>query len=120
MIRRPPRFTLFPYTTLFRSDLFIPFEAGEEVETQMEELSNGCNYREGDDPCEDAHVDIGMGILTWVISFPVVTAIGQLFHLGLYLFSRFEGYEQVRSEERRVGEECKSRWSPYHLKKKQK
>src|SRR2546429_9712707 len=23
----------------------------------------------------------------------------------------------VRSEERRVGEECRSRWSPYHLKK---
>src|SRR5256885_17060447 len=25
-----------------------------------------------------------------------------------------------RSEERRVGEECRSRWSPYHLKKKKK
>ena len=24
----------------------------------------------------------------------------------------------LRSEERRVGKECKSRWSPYHLKKK--
>src|SRR5256885_9880017 len=24
-----------------------------------------------------------------------------------------------RSEERRVGKECRSRWSPYHLKKKQ-
>src|SRR6202023_4164579 len=26
--------------------------------------------------------------------------------------------EQHRSEERRVGEECRSRWAPYHLKKK--
>src|SRR2546430_17227671 len=25
-----------------------------------------------------------------------------------------------RSEERRVGEECRSRWAPYHLKKKNK
>src|SRR5690242_21734508 len=25
---------------------------------------------------------------------------------------------QVRSEERRVGKECRSRWSPYHVKKK--
>src|SRR5258708_38195142 len=25
-----------------------------------------------------------------------------------------------RSEERRVGEECRSRWAPYHLKKKKK
>ena len=23
-------------------------------------------------------------------------------------------YENVRSEERRVGKECRSRWSPYH------
>src|SRR5256885_12498066 len=26
----------------------------------------------------------------------------------------------MRSEERRVGEECRSRWSPYHLKKKKR
>src|SRR5256885_16178922 len=25
---------------------------------------------------------------------------------------------KMRSEERRVGKECRSRWSPYHLKKK--
>src|SRR3712207_9407766 len=25
---------------------------------------------------------------------------------------------EMRSEERRVGKECRSRWSPYHLKKK--
>ena len=24
------------------------------------------------------------------------------------------GYSSVRSEERRVGKECRSRWSPYH------
>src|SRR2546426_5165680 len=28
--------------------------------------------------------------------------------------------DQARSEERRVGEECRSRWAPYHLKKKKK
>src|SRR5258708_33634000 len=27
-------------------------------------------------------------------------------------------YQSLRSEERRVGKECRSRWSPYHLKKK--
>src|SRR3712207_9068028 len=27
--------------------------------------------------------------------------------------------DDERSEERRVGKECRSRWSPYHLKKKQ-
>ena len=26
----------------------------------------------------------------------------------------YGAFEQVRSEERRVGKECRSRWSPYH------
>ena len=25
-----------------------------------------------------------------------------------------DGFEKLRSEERRVGKECRSRWSPYH------
>ena len=31
---------------------------------------------------------------------------------GTFVFSRSEG--GLRSEERRVGKECRSRWSPYH------
>src|SRR2546430_13578663 len=31
MIRRPPRSTLFPYTTLFRSALVTPFNAAGDV-----------------------------------------------------------------------------------------
>src|SRR6202046_5456934 len=30
---------------------------------------------------------------------------------------RFDHSDEVRSEERRVGKECRSRWSPDHLKK---
>ena len=26
----------------------------------------------------------------------------------------YPDYQQLRSEERRVGKECRSRWSPYH------
>ena len=29
-------------------------------------------------------------------------------------YSKFEDKDTVRSEERRVGKECRSRWSPYH------
>src|SRR5256885_16551433 len=52
---------------------------------------------------------------------------------SLYRFSRLgqypiaqryaialERHDQQRSEERRVGKECRSRWSPYHLKKKKR
>src|SRR3712207_9222308 len=31
-----------------------------------------------------------------------------------YHFMDEETFEQFRSEERRVGKECRSRWSPYH------
>src|SRR6266480_6880243 len=33
---------------------------------------------------------------------------------------RWAGWRWPRSEERRVGKECRSRWAPYHLKKKKK
>src|SRR2546429_5279804 len=34
---------------------------------------------------------------------------------GLYAtHMRSEGASEMRSEERRVGKECRSRWSPYH------
>ena len=30
------------------------------------------------------------------------------------LFNYFNSKKDLRSEERRVGKECRSRWSPYH------
>ena len=34
---------------------------------------------------------------------------------GVILFTRnIKDIKQTRSEERRVGKECRSRWSPYH------
>src|SRR2546430_14278537 len=34
--------------------------------------------------------------------------------LGICGMIAFFGYDGFRSEERRVGKECRSRWSPYH------
>src|SRR5437762_14275673 len=36
----------------------------------------------------------------------------------LSLHRRRRRHQRIRSEERRVGKECRSRWLPYHLKKK--
>ena len=38
--------------------------------------------------------------------------IGRRIREGAVLAREYRGY--VRSEERRVGKECRSRWSPYH------
>src|SRR3712207_8457549 len=36
MIRRPPRSTLFPYTTLFRSGVIVPRKAVAEIQKLLE------------------------------------------------------------------------------------
>src|SRR2546427_11677739 len=83
MIRRPPRSTLFPYTTLFRSHAFgrslAPIEPAVVAAAQYLVASRG-----------DA---------------------GEAHGGGDRLRARLE---KARSEERRVGKECRSRWSPYH------
>src|SRR2546426_9980554 len=41
MIRRPPRSTLFPYTTLFRSRAFLPLEPTRERVRTVERAAAG-------------------------------------------------------------------------------
>src|SRR2546430_17728256 len=98
MIRRPPRSTLFPYTTLFRSGL------GER------QVGRGVDRGE-----------LGRGVVGGV---GVEHARGRARGVGDVRGPRgvdlhHEGDRLVgRSEERRVGKEGRSRWSPYHSKKK--
>ena len=53
------------------------------------------------------HVDHGKTTLTAAITKVLSLANGNI---------EFLAYDQIdnRSEERRVGKECRSRWSPYH------
>src|SRR2546429_9914782 len=100
MIRRPPRSTLFPYTTLFRSAI----EAREDRAFVV-----GVNdiriARIGNDIAALPAAD---GVPVAAVNKAAITA-------------RLDAHRRVvllravnRSEERRVGKECRSRWSPYH------
>ena len=44
----------------------------------------------------------------------VCAAFSVLLLLGIIIYVFAKGARRVRSEERRVGKECRSRWSPYH------
>src|SRR3989454_9354312 len=188
MIRRPPRSTLFPYTTLFRSHLdgpcyptvdrilvyptaFVPKyvvryrssgiqpvavpETGESwqdgvVVLSWDDVRSGAsNPADGDNVVlhEFAHQldqEDGMGGGTPVLESPsllrtwgrvlaahyeqlrrdagegrptVLNAYGATNPAGFFAVATetfFEKPQQLRSEERRVGKECRSRWSPYH------
>src|SRR2546430_16555580 len=86
MIRRPPRSTLFPYTTLFRSP------------SQSELLRRV--------PAVHA-----LRPRHQIIVAPLLDDMAAMDHQHLVgVLDR----RQSRSEERRVGKECRSRWSPYH------
>src|SRR2546430_11382284 len=133
MIRRPPISTLFPYTTLFRSgvDRRVPGNAaagaqlqpGDEPEAAQERLlaqlpAQADRWEERPlVPCRQAaRAVVAAGQREQVaVREGVVDAAhvrGQLPHA-----QRALGWLRIlagaqRSEERRVGKECRSRWSP--------
>src|SRR3989449_10470760 len=114
MIRRPPRSTLFPYTTLFRSD------GASAVLVMSDEAARALGYT----PLAYvrsyavAAVDPGWQLLQAPI-FAVPKALEragiQWKELGgIEVHEAFAAQGLSRSEERRVGKECRSRGSPYH------
>src|SRR2546427_12153605 len=114
MIRRPPRSTLFPYTTLFRS-------AGlETAQAVLEECAKLC---EGvvaplNLPGDVAPSSLKDGVVTTTAGFKqAFRQYAEGGWQGLQHPQDFGGQglpKTIRSEERRVGKECRSRWSPYH------
>src|SRR5260221_3295371 len=52
------------------------------------------------------------GLIRSVMKGPMLAQILGTF--GLALLLRYSVFWGFRSEERRVGKECRSRWSPYH------
>src|SRR5260221_14502269 len=110
MIRRPPRSTLFPYTTLFRSNSPLVLSQGRL-------LARSISKKLGDKTPVEAFIKVGF-------EHVLETHLDERLHRGLVaeLFGNATGQQSplrqhqrtVRSEERRVGKECRSRWSPYH------
>src|SRR5256885_8914143 len=68
MIRRPPRSTLFPYTTLFRSDLFRRLQIDHQLE--LRRLLNGKIGRFG---ALENLVDVSRGSAEQVAAFRPVS-----------------------------------------------
>src|SRR3712207_9331206 len=128
MIRRPPRSTLFPYTTLFRSKEFL---ANRETYGNVGRLDT-LDFLYGLRPGEEHIARIGKGV-SLILGLSAIgdpdergmrtvmcTINGQLRPIRVRDQSIkvdvkvAERADPTRSEERRVGKECRSRWSPYH------
>src|SRR2546430_10564110 len=159
MIRRPPRSTLFPYTTLFRSapvgnvpawdvtlnyvPILSPGDPGvtDFVPASLQMQPEERQFWRVSNSCADTILDLQYvfdGVpqtmqLVGIDGVPVgsqdSTQPGQpirVRHFRLPPAARVEFIVAAppasvqlaqlitRSEERRVGKECRSRWSPYH------
>src|SRR3712207_9070327 len=113
MIRRPPRSTLFPYTTLFRSLLMKPIDDSRNEIFILPILLKSA-----------LTVTIFARFIIETYDIPRsylyrLNLYNQVFHLcpigsDILHGARTDLTGDERSEERRVGKECRSRWSPYH------
>src|SRR2546427_11584572 len=106
MIRRPPRSTLFPYTTLFRSRLrrLRPRPRGRR--SAVRTLARARFVRVS---ARKARL-----VLDQIRGKSVGEALATLQYTPRAAARIVEKVLRSRSEERRVGKECRSRWSPYH------
>src|SRR3989449_10698128 len=121
MIRRPPRSTLFPYTTLFRSAGCPSCSAiADGFDGSVVHLANHDVTLAAVSRAPIAKLQAYKRRMGW--GFPWASSFGSDFN---YDFQAGYTKEQqrsgvavynfrARSEERRVGKECRSRWSPYH------
>src|SRR3712207_9280056 len=98
MIRRPPRSTLFPYTTLFRSNLpYIQVLVNNSYLGLIRQAQRAFD------------MDYAVQLAFDNVNSPELGGYG-VDHVKVA-----EGLGcKARSEERRVGKECRSRWTPYH------
>src|SRR3712207_9230495 len=108
MIRRPPRSTLFPYTTLFRSEPGTATATAGHTDNSI---------------LIDAPIDhvwaMTNDLPSWPDLFTEYSEVEILAETETWFRFRLKMHPDEsgrvwRSEERRVGKECRSRWSPYH------
>src|SRR5258708_38830116 len=103
MIRRPPRSTLFPYTTLFRSIIMATFLYNNVDTFPLPQAGIYTLAVEGRVYDGGASGNYAFNLLP--VTYPTN---------ALTIGTTVSGTVSTRSEERRVGKECRSRWSPYH------
>src|SRR3712207_9181853 len=123
MIRRPPRSTLFPYTTLFRSTVRAlkdhsgryEVRAGSPLPEEMLE-ENPDDVHAGAANLRKQIENIRLHGVSPVVAINVFPSDHDSEHAAVREIAEEMGARVAvcRSEERRVGKECRSRWSPYH------
>src|SRR3712207_9287232 len=122
MIRRPPRSTLFPYTTLFRSrvahavseELYMHFRAACDIFfDRRKEFMRDRNKVINDQANRKREIIEELEQIARTGVWPEAHNRIQELQTEWRTLIRTNKHQHLyRSEERRVGKECRSRWSP--------
>src|SRR3712207_9501443 len=111
MIRRPPRSTLFPYTTLFRSPRQMP--PGTERAFAGKVKSEGGAFSMLNPLSAPASVGLPLLEPVWPLVKDLrLSQVVRAMAAALERLPDFPEWQEPRSEERRGGKECRSRWAP--------
>src|SRR3712207_9542550 len=116
MIRRPPRSTLFPYTTLFRSVATALADRYEGTNVSLSLPStrvDAFNVTLANEFSRNGRRS-GLTFAPEGGSERMRRVINKMVTEEDLIRTVATAYSHGRSEERRVGKECRSRWSPYH------
>src|SRR3712207_9412684 len=121
MIRRPPRSTLFPYTTLFRSVLMLASNnilspaSGQPIAVPSQDIVLGCYYLTKDKPGAKGEGRVFSSVEEVLLALdakevetqtPIkLRVVGNLIDLTQEHDTQ-DVMRAARSEERRVGKEC--------------
>src|SRR5256885_16709280 len=108
MIRRPPRSPLFPSTPLSRSG------DATEVEARWRQTRQQADAAQAQLQLSQRQHDNNQALVTqgFISTTALATSQSNLDAARANLAAAQAAAD--RSEERRVGKECRSRWSPYH------
>src|SRR3712207_9433410 len=103
MIRRPPRSTLFPYTTLFRS-------LSQCMTQVIMRIVNPIDQDTVAKSVEGAGRQLLAELPALTKGQAVISGVGVNTPVMCRIRPRLTRHGGERSEERRVGKECRSRW----------
>src|SRR3712207_9344409 len=115
MIRRPPRSTLFPYTTLFRSEAYVHGVSTRKVDELVKALGmTGISKSRVSELCEELDEEVerfrnraleGSYPYVWLdATYVKARQDGRVGSTAVVIAVGVKG--ETRSEERRVGKEC--------------
>src|SRR3712207_2259643 len=85
----------------------------EVIKRLLEDILEGKHEIIGYEVIYDDNL-VGFGVVTRYYTSEVAGMTIQMEDLYIQEEYRSKGIAKARSEERRVGKECRSRWSPYH------